>query len=447
MSLPLPIIRVLAPFRSVFTVPTWEKAQVLLVGTLLARGRRTVTAALRQAGHAGDGRFSVFHQVLNRASWSALELSRHLLRAILVAFLAADETVTIVIDETLERRWGRQITKRGHYRDPLLSSKGLAVSNSGLRWILCAVVVRVPWTARHWALPFLSILASPPAVDAARGRRHKTIGDWAQQVATLLRRWLPDRRLQLLGDSAYSSLELGLACTHRCITLIAPLRLDANLFEPAPPRQLGQWGRPRVKGDALPKLSTILTDSATAWETVQVRWYDGPARSLDVVSGTAVWYRSSLPPLPLRWVLTRDPDGQREPRAYFSTDPDQPAPQILQEYMKRWPLEVTIEESRAHLGIETQRQWSDSAIERSTPCLFGLFSLVTLFAHALHPDGRIPVARTAWYDKRVATFSDVLAEVRRHLWDAATFPISPASPDVLLVPRSTVERLTLAACA
>jgi DDE superfamily endonuclease len=250
MFLPSPIRGVLAPFRSAFTAPTWEKAQVLLVGTLLVRGRRTVAAALRQTGHAQDERFSAFHHVLNRARWSALELSRRLLRAIVGAFLAPGEVVTVVLDETLERRWGRQITKRGHYRDPLLSSKGLAVSNSGLRWILCAVVVRVPWTDRPWALPFLSILASPPAADAARQRRHKTIGDWAQQVAALLRRWLPDRRLHLLGDSTYSSIELGLACAGHRITLIAPLRLDANLFAPTPPRRPGQWGRPRVKGGA-----------------------------------------------------------------------------------------------------------------------------------------------------------------------------------------------------
>jgi hypothetical protein len=447
MSLPLPIIRVLTPFRSAFTAPTWEKAQVLLAGTLLARGRRTVAAALRQMGHADDEHFSAFQQVLTRARWSALDLSRRLLRAIVAAFLAGDETVTVVIDETLERRWGRKITKRGHYRDPLLSSKGLAVSNSGLRWILCAVVVRVPWTERHWALPFLSILASPPALDTARGRRHKTIGDWAQQVASVLRRWLPDRPVQLLGDSAYSSLELGLACARRGITLIAPLRLDANLFAPAPPRRPGQWGRPRVKGAALPKLSSILADPVTRWEPARLRWYDGPARALEWVSGTAVWYRSGSPPLPLRWVLTRDPTGQREPRAYFSTDADQPAPTILQEYMKRWPLEVTIEESRAHLGIETQRQWSDPAIERTTPCLFGLFSLVALFARALHPDGRLPVARAAWYDKRAATFSDVLADVRRHLWGTPAFRTSRAAPDLVLVPRADLDRLAYAACA
>jgi hypothetical protein len=112
--------------------------------------------------------------------------------------------------------------------------------------------------------------------------------------------------------------------------------------------------------------------------------------------------------------------------------------------MKRWSLEVTFEEGRAHLGIETQRQWSDRAIERSTPLLFGLYSLVTLFGQTLHPNGQIPVAQAAWYCKQTTTFRDVLALVWRHLWGQGTFPTSPTDPGVVLVPRSTLERLSLA---
>jgi hypothetical protein len=114
--------------------------------------------------------------------------------------------------------------------------------------------------------------------------------------------------------------------------------------------------------------------------------------------------------------------------------------------MKRWSLEVTFEEGRAHLGIETQRQWSDRAIERATPLLFGLYSLVTLFGQALHPDGQVPVSQAAWYRKHTATFRDVLALVRQHLWGSGTFPTSPTHPGVVLVPCSTLERLSWAVC-
>ncbi len=130
----------------------------------------------------------------------------------------------------------------------------------------------------------------------------------------------------------------------------------------------------------------------------------------------------------------------------FSTDPTQSAEQLIRDFMKRWSLEVTFEEGRAQLGIETQRQWSDRAIERSTPLLFGLYSLVTLFGRALHPDGQVPIAQAAWYRKHTATFRDVLALIRRHLWGQGTFPTSPTDPGVVLVPHSTLERLWVAVC-
>ena len=131
----------------------------------------------------------------------------------------------------------------------------------------------------------------------------------------------------------------------------------------------------------------------------------GPSASSRVTTGTALWYSTGTDPLPIRWVLTRDPEGKRAPKAYFSTDQGQSAVEIVEDFVKRWSLEVTYEESRAHLGVETQRQWSDLATPRSTPCLLGLYSLVTLLGYALHPDGQIPVQQAAWYPKTQATES------------------------------------------
>ncbi len=449
MSLPSPIIQVLLHFRPALTRPTWDKAQVLVVGTILARGRRAVTAALKQMGLHDEAAFTLFHQVLNRASWSCLTLSRLLLQLLISTFVGMGCTLRIVIDETLERRWGRKIAKRGHYRDNLQSSKGQSVSTSGLRWVVMMLVVQVPWTSREWALPFFSVLATTPKVSEQLGKPHKTVGEIARQMIIVVRRWLPDASampITLIGDTAYSILELGLCCSKHQVTLVAPMRWDASLHEPAPPRKPGTIGRPRVKGAALPKLSAVLADPKTQWQAVEVRWYDGSEQSMEVASGTGVWYRIGLPVLPLRWVLTRDPQGKREPRAYFCTDQSLPAEEVVSLFIKRWTIEVTFEESRAHLGVETQRQWSDLAIERSTPCLLGMFALVALFGAALHPDGKVPVQRTAWYHKREATFSDVLASVRRHLWGNFTYHTSPTDPHVCLVPRSHVDRLAYAVC-
>jgi len=249
-----------------------------------------------------------------------------------------------------------------------------------------------------------------------------------------------------MGDTAYTSLELGLHANTRAVTLITTGLLDAILHEPPPQRTKHTMGRPRVVGKRLPSLEQVLKDPQTVWQSLTLDWYSEGERTVEVCTGTALWYRSGSDPLPIRWVLTRDPSGKHPPKALFSTDLTQTAEQIIRDFMKRWSLETTFEESRAHLGIETQRQWSDRAIERSTPLLFGLYSLVALFGRALHPDGSVPVAQSAWYHKQTATFRDVLADVRRHLWGHETFPTSLTDPGVVLVPRSTLERLSLAVC-
>ena len=164
-------------------------------------------------------------------------MSRLLLQLLVSTFVEAGGTVRIVIDETLERRWGRKIAKRGHYRDNLQSSKEQSVSTSGLRWVVMMLVVQVPWTHREWALPFFSVLATTPKVSEELGKPHKTIAQIASQMVITVRRWLPDIAVSLVGDSAYSVVELGLCCARYNVTLIAPLRLDACLYAPAPPRK------------------------------------------------------------------------------------------------------------------------------------------------------------------------------------------------------------------
>jgi hypothetical protein len=382
--------------------------------------------------------------VLNWTSRSCLTLSGSLLQLRASTFVQAGGTVEVVIDETLERRWGRKISERGHYRDDLQSSKEQSVLTSGLRWVVMMLVVQVPWTRREWALRFFSVLATTPKVSEELGKPHKTVAQLAAQMVIAVRRWLPDIPMKVVGDSAYSVVELGLCCAKYNVTLIAPSRFDARLFAPAPPRKPGTNGRPQVKGEELPKLNAVLDDPKTEW--LQVKRYDGTEQSMEVARGTGVWYRIGLPVLPVRWLLTRDPEGKLGPNTYFCTDLSQSPVEVVSSLIKRWTIEVTFEESRAHLGVQTQRQWSDLPIERTTPCQLGMFSMVELFGKDLHPDGQVPVQRTAWYHKEEATFSVVLAQVRRQLWGNFSCHTSPVDPDVCLVLRSHIDRLAHAVC-
>ena len=273
-------------------------------------------------------------------------------------------------------------------------------------------------------------------------RCHKKLTDWARQMILQLRRWLPNRSLVIVGDNGYAVLDLLHCCQslREPVTLITRLRLDAGLYDPAPPRQPGQNGRPRVKGSRRPTLKELLHVPDLPWLTASVSWYDGTIPTLELASQTAVWYHHGKPPVPIRWVLIRDPQGELDTQALLCTDQTAAPTQILEWFVLRWQLEVTYQEARAHLGVETQRQWSDRAIARTTPILMGLFSWVALAAHSLQQDHPITQRTGAWYIKPVPTFVDAIALVRRHLW-MASHSFSTSVPDARLC---TIKRHRLA---
>lgn len=442
-NLPRAIIQVLRPFELLFSERVWEWAKILLIGAILAPGKRTVTAALRVMGLSDDAQFQNYHRVLNRAVWSPYAASRLLLRLLVSTFVPPDAPIVVGLDDHIERRRGAKITAKGIYRDPTRSSRSFFVKTSGLRWLSMMLLAPIPWAERVWALPFLTVLAPSSRYHQERGKRHKQLTDWARQMITQLRAWLPERVLVVVADSSYAAIELLAACQTLStpVTLVTRLRLDAALYDPAPPSS-GRRGRPRLKGGRQPTLAARLSDPATAWQELSLRWYGGTTRRVRLASGSAVWYHSGLPPVSIRWVLISDPDGKFESQALLSTDPEASPAQIVEWFVQRWQLEVTFEEARAHLGIETQRQWSDLAILRTTPVLLGLFSLVTLFAHHLLQGRTLPVRQAAWYSKALPTFSDTLAFVRQQLWPVTISWISPEEADMVKIPKSLLARLT-----
>jgi hypothetical protein len=424
-----------------FTRPTWQNVLLLVAGAILAPGKRTVTAALRILGREQENDFPIYHGVLNRAVWSSRAVAGWLLRLLVATFLGADATVVIGIDDTIERRWGRKINARGIYRDPVRSTKGHFVKTSGLRWLSAQLLVHIPWAGRAMGLPFLTVLAPSKRFYADMPRSPKTLLDWARQVALQIHRWLPGRRIVIVGDTAFAAIDfLGAVRNH--VSVVTRLRLDANLCAPAPPRRPGR-GRPPVKGKRLPTLTQVLHDDDTDWQRHTVAlWYGRTNRVVEIATGTAVWYRSGSPAIPIRWLLVRDPLGELSPQAFLCTDLDAAGVDILQWFVSRWQLEVTFQEVRAHLGVETQRQWSDLAIMRTTPALLGLFSLVTLWAHDLAAEAPLTPATAAWYPKRHCTFSDAIAAVRREIWHHQVSFMSRCHRDSIKIPRDLWDRAT-----
>lgn len=441
-DLPLPpsFLAWLAPYLAAFSRRTRPTAAALAVGALLAVGPRTVTNCLRALGLAEHPGFTAFHRVLNRNAWSGLVLARILLRMVVAAFVPAGPII-IGVDHTLERRRGRHIGPAGRFYDASLRADMPKPTSRGLRWLSAMVLVDVPFAGRIWALPVLTALTPSKAWSERHDRRYRPVTAWARLVLLTMRRWLPGRAIIAVMDGEFAALEL-LDALRPSMAVITRLRKDARLFDP-PPNDEDRPGRPARKGARQPLLSARVTDPATRWQHVvqasRTSWRGGGW--VEYAHGTALWHHGGKPIVPILWVLVRYPDGRREPEAFLCTDTEANPRDVLDCFDRRWAVETTYEEARAHLGVETQRQWSDPAIFRTTPLLLGLYTAVALYVHQHAERLALSPRRAAWYPKPAPTFADALARLRQHLWlerivtsagsADMTEPISPAIQRIL----------------
>ncbi len=438
------IIRLLSAFAMAFTVPSFANVMVLVCGSILAPGRRTVAAALRIMGLGFDSNYGKYHRVLSRAKWSSWLLSKLLLALIITCLLAAGVPLLLAIDDTLERRKGRKLKLRGWFRDPLTSSKSKANKVSAIRWVCLAILVPVPWSKRLWALPFMTVPAPSEKTCKKLGKRHRAPVELAGVMIALVRRWQPQQELVLLADGGYAAMSLVHDCQKLGVTLISRLRIDACLYDFPLPSHPGKRGPKAKKGARQASLKERLVDPTTTWTSLSVPWYGGEYKHLEVSTAVSLWHRSGAEAVALRWVLLRCPEESFAPCACFASAELAPA-ELVSLFVLRWNLEVTFEELRAQLGFETQRGWADKTIERTTPCLFGIFSLVVLLAKRLHPQ-ELPVQQVSWYDKQEATFSDALAAVRHHLWTHQKYPNSTPDAQMQLIPQPLWNSLLQAVC-
>ena len=449
------IIQLLATFGPAFSRPTFENVKTLLYGVILAPGKRTVTAALNAMGLGETANFGKYHRVLNQARWSPWLLSRLLLGLLVLHFVAPGTRLVFLFDETLERRCGKKIVYKGWFRDAVRSTANKVVTSLGLRWLCVCLLVSVPWSQRQWALPFLVVPVLSEKTCLKLKKRPRSATWWSGFILGKLRSWYPDREIVAVGDGGFAAVELVASSQRLDIKFVARLRTDAQLFDFAGPQPDSKRGPKPKKGEVQPNLQTRLSDPKTKWTSTTLVWYGGVEKAIEFCTGVCLWYTQGQDPVPVRWVLVRyeethERTGKVTVRsaAFFCSDTrDQclSAPQILSWFVGRWNIEVTFEEVRAHLGFETQRHWSVRSIERTTPCLFGVFSLVVLMAKILYPT-QLPVRACRWYRKEEATFSDVLGAVRSHLWSAMNYTHSTQPTQACLIPRAVWQQILQLAC-
>jgi hypothetical protein len=428
-----PLVQVLALH---FTTPTYQRVSTLLVAALLTTGRRTVANLLRTLRHLAPGHRTDYQRVLSRAPWSGLALGCALARFLLDR-LVPDGPVMLVGDDTVDGHKGKHVYGKGRHRDPVRSTHAYTAWRYGHRWVVLAVLVRFPFATRRWALPVLVDLYRPPEVSKAEGRRHMTPAQLMCRLLRLLLIRFPGRTFVFTGDSSYGTHEVARFChRHRGrLTLVSKLCPDANLFAPPPP--YAGNGRPRVKGERVPKPRQA---AATAPRTkLAVVWYGGGTRRVEAASGAGHWYKGGCGLVPVRWVFVKDATGTHRDEYLFTTDGELSPDAVVGTYCGRWSIETTFQEARSALGLETTRGRCRSTVLRAAPCLFGLYTVVAALFDALPESKRS--GGVSWPGKATVTFSDALCAVRRWLWAEAVLPQAGHDTAIQKLPEGVRELL------
>ncbi len=443
-------------FSSCCSRRVFDRLVLLLIGWVLAPRRRCVTSMLRLLASLVDGHWSDYHRVLSHAHYSMLHLA-HMLARLVIRLVPHDQPVLLSVDDTVTRHRGPNVYGRCCHRDPVRSSRDVTVFCWGHRWVVLAVVVKLPMCpSRPFALPVLVALYRNREWCAEHGRRFKSWPELARQLAALMLHWFPVRTFYLLGDGGFATRDLAcFAYRHRDrLTLITRFYDDAALNALRKKKaKLGRgMGRPPRYGVKLPGPGEIVQRAKNQLAHAKVNWYGGGQRDVRLLSGVGGWQRHSQPLVPVRWVYVRDDQGTHRDEYFMSTDPMMRPEQIVSLYTARWPLETTFQEARSQLGLETPRQRCEKSVLRTTPMLLALYSLVVLMYLQLPASKRRTTPQalgTPWWEKREPSFTDMLADVRCVWWKGVlSQTLHPRRPSRMklehLIP-PLIRTLTLAA--
>ena len=439
-------IPVLHIFKPLFSKSVWLNLLILIWGTILAKGPRTISAALRAMGFHEEKNFHKFHWVLNGAKWSALKASK-ILFGFINRLLPFTEPLVVIFDETLEPRYGEKIKGLSRYLHSAKSNKGAKVFSFGLKWLVAAVSFKFPWSDRTWALPFLTHLTlSEKALNSSKNKwdknrkfRHKPFTERTMTLMRLIKKWTGNcRKLVFVADSAFNTYAIANYAIILGAIFISNMKWDSALYDFPPYPISGKRGRPRKRGQRQPSLREKF-ESTQKWQKAKVKWYGGKVESIEFITGTAIWHSWGYPYTPIRWVIVRSLAGQFKESVLSCTDLEMRAEEIIEIFVQRWGIEVTFEEVKQNLGLGTQKHWSDKAVDRATPALFSLFSILNLMALESQRYKSIKPQSTAWYQKSGITFSDILHHIRQLIWRQNLFHRSLISPN----PKKNIQDLDI----
>lgn len=436
-NIPKSVAALLESFKPCFTAPTYRRFSVLVVGWILCCSRRWITRVALASGSLPDRHHAGFHRFFTVARWEMDDVWRVLLTHMLT-FLP--DRIDVIVDDTLCRRNGPRIFGTAMLYDgaaPSQAPKGRAASVAcGHAWVVLAVHLPVPWGGSGLAVPILAKLyRSPKTCPASEYRKRSEI---ARDLVQKLREWLPtDRKVNLLGDREYAC-KTTLRDLSDDIDFTGPMPMDAMLFEPLADDYVQKRGTRRIKGDRLPSPVELAKAEEADWKESTVTIY-GKRVKLEILTWTCLWYTATGTRL-IRVVVTRDPKGNYEDRAFFSTRHKDSAKSIIESVGRRWSIEVSFREAKQSLGFaEAQNGWSRGERPNGRP---------KPGPQARGDRGRLAAERTApfalvvrgiiivWYLGQERWQEDVDAHRRRAPWNRSKS--TPSFQNMLNAMRGTI---------
>lgn len=435
LDLPKSMITILVTFAPLFSQPVFKNAILLMAGHFLCSGKRTLTNLLRCLSLHKQSNFTKYFYVIRKAKWSPFQASKILLLLIIERLLPEESQIEINIDTNLNRRRGPKIKGLGRHRDAVASSKTQKVLSIGHNWLVTTIRIQIFGSKYKWSLPFLSYLLTPEIpLSSSRNKadlkdktRHKKMTKITCQIILQVRRWLgPKRLITVVADSAFCCRQICKTCIKYNVLFCTQLRLDASLHDFPPSQTIKRRGRPRVAGSRLPNLENLVNDKSQNWQRLICPWYNEETKVLDILTGACLWYHNSVGGVPIRWILTKDPNGNNKPMAILVTDLQMGTEQAIGLFVGRWSIETTFQEIHHHLGVETIHTWSDLSINRTAPTIIASYSIACLIVEQAVKDTGIEIVpeTTSWYDKKTVTFSDVVVYLRVMILNNKYFPHS-----------------------
>lgn len=451
--------QLLGVFRGVFTAPTFPRFVRIMTGWVMSPRRRFVTDTIVSSDSTREGHFSLYHRFFSRASWSLDVLWRLLAVLVVDTLIGPEASIMLCADDTLCRKRGLTLFGAGMHHDPLISSRAMKLVSWGHDWVVVCVLVVNPFWApgKTFALPICARLyknrqgltkgqkkdkrSSRTASGKAKGGRnrktskaraqarkrakaaaskappkpaeHRTRPELLVEMLRLISGWFPTRQFCVTADSLYSgkSVLRQLPSNFHQIGQVHP---KGALYKPAAPREPGQRGRQRLRGERLPDRDQWAADD-TPWQKLEFKQF-GLHATLEVKVQTGLYYKAGRDRL-LTFVLSRDAKGDRPLQIFYCTDLELGAREILSRYANRWAIEVTFEHSKQLLGLEDPANRTQLAVQRTAPMALVLYTLVVVWFHREgHQHAKFP--HRPWYrQKRVPSFPDMLTTLRRRSWE------------------------------